>query len=255
MGGSLLLLNGVWYAQYPKEPFHFFNDAEEWAQMDKAGHIWSAYTLTSLGQRALRWSGMPPGPSTTWSAAAAFAYLAGIEWLDGYSSGWGFSGWDMAANAVGAGVFLGQERAWGEQRVLLKYSAHLTNYAVQRPELLGDGVAERLLKDYNGATLWASANLGALGMGKPCPVWLNVSLGYGAEGMLSARSGEAIKGNSGAHGFARSAYLALDVDLGRIPTHSKALHTVLVVLNCIKVPAPALELRQGRGLVFHGVYF
>jgi len=32
--GSYIALNKAWYADYPKEDFHFFNDWEEWNQMD-----------------------------------------------------------------------------------------------------------------------------------------------------------------------------------------------------------------------------
>ena len=31
---SLVLLNEVWYKNYPKTPFHTFNDNDQWLQMD-----------------------------------------------------------------------------------------------------------------------------------------------------------------------------------------------------------------------------
>ena len=73
--------------------------------------------------------------------------MTGVEVLDGTSSGWGFSGWDMVANTAGAGLFIGQDIGWGEQRLRLKLSSHLTDYAAMRPELLGEAPAERVLKD------------------------------------------------------------------------------------------------------------
>jgi hypothetical protein len=36
--GSFIALNQAWYADYPKQDFHFFNDWKEWQQMDKSGH-------------------------------------------------------------------------------------------------------------------------------------------------------------------------------------------------------------------------
>ena len=39
--GSFIALNKAWYADYPKQSFHFFNDWSEWQQMDKAGHAWT----------------------------------------------------------------------------------------------------------------------------------------------------------------------------------------------------------------------
>jgi hypothetical protein len=41
--GTLLTLNNLWYDQYPRTSFHLFNDAKEWQQMDKAGHVFTAY--------------------------------------------------------------------------------------------------------------------------------------------------------------------------------------------------------------------
>src|ERR1043166_9398894 len=36
--GSLLALNQLWYKDYPRRSFHFFDDNNEWLQMDKCGH-------------------------------------------------------------------------------------------------------------------------------------------------------------------------------------------------------------------------
>ncbi|MCB0786889.1 MAG: hypothetical protein KDC02_22115, partial [Flavobacteriales bacterium] len=43
--GSLIALDRAWFEQYEQVPFQTFNDGDEWYQMDKAGHVWSAYTL------------------------------------------------------------------------------------------------------------------------------------------------------------------------------------------------------------------
>ena len=43
---SLVALNGVWYKEFPKSKFHFFNDGLNWLQMDKFGHVFSGYMLS-----------------------------------------------------------------------------------------------------------------------------------------------------------------------------------------------------------------
>ena len=43
---------------------------------------------------------------------------------------------------------------------------------------------ERMLKDYNGQTYWLSANLKSFFQGSNIPAWLNVAVGYGADGMF-----------------------------------------------------------------------
>src|SRR6188472_3997050 len=41
--GSFFALNKAWYSGFPRSSFHFFNDNNEWNQMDKAGHMWTNY--------------------------------------------------------------------------------------------------------------------------------------------------------------------------------------------------------------------
>ena len=55
--GTLVGLNQLWYADYPKSDFHFINDNSEWLQMDKAGHVFSSYHLGRFGAEMLQWSG------------------------------------------------------------------------------------------------------------------------------------------------------------------------------------------------------
>ena len=53
----------------------------------------------------------------------------------------------------------------------------------------------------------------------------------------------------------RQAYLSLDVDWERIETKKVWLKWVFKVANCIKLPAPAFELRNGNKLDYHWLYF
>lgn len=243
--GSLIALDQAWYADYDRGPFHFFDDSGEWLQMDKAGHAWTTYTLASYGHAAFRWAGMPEKRSVWIGGSLGWAYLAGIEYLDGRSAEWGFSWSDLAANTFGTGLFIAQQLGWKEQRIGLKYSAHLTDYAALRPDVLGSTAPERILKDYNGATVWLSANLQAFGC-TGLPPWLNVAVGYGAQGMLNAQ------GDPGAY---RQFYFAPDIALCRIPVKSKLWRTVFFVLDRVKVPLPTLELREGGSLRGHWLYF
>jgi uncharacterized protein YfiM (DUF2279 family) len=255
MVGTLLLLDQAWYASYERSPLHTFNDGNEWLQMDKAGHVFSAYTLSSWGT-ALFDRCDPPGRKALWlGSGLGLAFMTGVELLDGTSAAWGFSWWDMAANVIGTGLFVGQELAWSEQRIRLKLSARHTDYAAMRPELLGEGAIERYLKDYNGQTIWLSTNLHAFAPNSALPAWLNVGVGYSAVGMITAApppSGDALGGDLQRM---RRYFLSPDIDLTRIKTRSKALRTVLFVLNSIKIPAPSLEVTSTGKVVGHWLYF
>lgn len=243
--GSLITLDQTWYTGHDRTPFHGFDDGDEWLQMDKLGHAYSTYQLGRAGHAAFRWAGLNETAATWIGGSVGFLYLTGVEYLDGHSSAWGFSGWDMAANTAGTALFIGQQLCWHDQRILLKWSAHLTDHAPQRPDVLGATVPERLLKDYNGTTIWLSANPHAFGW-KAMPVWLNFSAGMGADGMLNART------NPWAY---RQFYLAPDISFSRIPTRSKAVRTLLFLLDAVKMPTPTLEFQSNGVVKGHWLYF
>ncbi len=255
MAGTLVALDRAWYAGYERSPMHTFDDGREWLGMDKAGHAFSAYTLGAWGHRSTVRCGTE-GRTALWTGGMlGMAFLTGVELLDGTSAEWGFSWWDMAANAAGTGLYVGQELLWEEQRLILKFSAHHTDLAAMRPSLLGEGSIERYLKDYNGQTIWLSGNLKAFLPESRIPAWLNVAVGHGAYGMITATAPASDAPAYYQMERYRRIFLSPDIDLTRISTRSKVLRTALFVLNSVKVPLPALEYRgKGRWLA-HGLYF
>lgn len=100
--GSLYFLNNAWYKNYPKSSFHVFNDNREWMQVDKVGHVWTAYN-TSQALYAL-WKSIGIGDKRAiWiGTLSGFSYMAVIELLDAHSAGWGWSWGDITANFAGA---------------------------------------------------------------------------------------------------------------------------------------------------------
>lgn len=251
---ALVGLNQLWYADYPRSKFQTINDANEWLQMDKLGHVFSSYQLGKVGADVLKWSGVRKKDQLIYGATLGFTFLTAVEVLDGFSTEWGFSWSDMAANAAGTGLYIGQELLWQEQRILFKYSFHQTKYATQRPETLGDGFLEEILKDYNGQTYWLSANMNAFFKSSKLPKWLNLAFGYGADGMLTGRD-ETVNNLFISQNRQRQYYLSLDVDLSKIKTNSRLLRSLFDVFNMIKVPFPTLEFNDKNGLKFHYIYF
>lgn len=246
----------VWYKDYPAGAFHFFNDNREWLQMDKVGHMGSVYYLSRWSSGICRWSGLDSERSAWYGTGAAFIFLTTVEVFDGFSAQWGFSAGDMVANTLGAGVFLAQELAWKEQRLTFKFSWQEDPLVKSRPGTFGNTLPEKVLKDYNGQTYWLSANLRAFLPRSRVPAWLNLALGYGAGGMLTAEtSGITPEGRRDAGNRYRQFYLSPDIDWTRIPTRSKALKTIFKCINVIKIPAPALEFRNNGNWKLHGLYF
>lgn len=246
--GIMIGLSSVWYSQYDKQEFQFFNDAGEWNQVDKVGHFYSAFQLSSIGSRTLQWSGVSKKKSDLAGTITSFAVMSSIEVLDGFSAGYGASASDLLANALGAGFYLGQQALWHETKIYPKFSFHRTEYAEQRPEALGSTLMEQMIKDYNGQTYWLSADVDKF---VKFPRWLNLAVGYGAEDMLYANEEDNL--NNGLNPY-RQFYLGIDFDLTAIKSRSKFLNSLIYVVNMIKLPAPTLEFSQGK-VKAHFFYF
>ena len=255
-GGLLIGLNAEWYAKYPRSRFHFFNDDAEWLQVDKVGHMYSAYTESRASMEAWRWAGLP-GKERIWlGGLSGVAYQSIIEVLDGFSSQYGFSPGDFTANIIGSGIFTAQEFAWNDQRIKFKFSFHRKNYGEadlnkRADAIYGSTEIERFIKDYNAQNYWLSANVCSFFPNSKLPRWLSFSVGYGAEGMFGARSNVAYDANGNVT-FNRSDikryrqwYLSPDVDFSKIRTNKKGLKILFAVLDAFKFPAPTLEYSNG----------
>lgn len=252
---ALIGLNQLWYADYPKSKFHFKNDNAEWLQMDKAGHFYSSYQLGRLGAEMMQWSGTTQKKQLLYGAGMGFAFLTAVEVLDGFSSEWGASAGDIVANTSGTALYVSQELIWNEQRIVPKFSFHTTHYAKYRPTVLGSSLAEQLLKDYNGQTYWLSINLHSFYKKSKIPKWLNLAIGYGAEGMISGNAvNEDLFSAPKTESF-RQLYLSFDVDLTKIETQSHFLKTVFTVFNTLKIPAPTIEFQQFNRIKARFIYY
>jgi hypothetical protein len=261
IGGGIAtgtVLYFAWYKNYSTNNFHFFNDSPEWLQMDKAGHVYSNYQLSLFGYNACKWANYSDKQSMIYSSISVFAYFTSIEIMDGFSTGWGFSASDLLANASGISLFAMQQHFLKDQFIKLKFSFHQTEYPKLRRELLGKNLAEQLLKDYNGQTYWLSFNPFYFS-GENCkfPKWLNLAIGYGAEGMISGRDNYVIIPTNGSiigNNRNRKLLLSLDIDLTKIKTKYKLLKSVFFMFNSLKIPAPALELNR-NSIKAHGFYY
>jgi uncharacterized protein YfiM (DUF2279 family) len=256
--GSFIALNEVWYKPYPQSKFHTFNDNAEWLQMDKVGHFMTANYLGQLGIESFKWTGLSQKKAAWIGGSVGLIYLTGLELLDGTSQEWGFSWGDMAANTLGFVTASAQTYFWNEQRVKIKYSAHLTEFATYRPNVLGKSTVERLLKDYNGQTYWMSLNIKSLFLrDSNFPAWLNLALGYGAEEMISGTTdADFCINNPLCDEFKRyrQYYFSFDIDLAKIPIKKQWIRTALGPFGFIKIPSPTLEINK-NGAKMWWLYF
>ena len=252
---ALVGLNQLWYADYPQSKFHLINDNAEWLQMDKLGHFYSTYHIGRLGTEMLQWSGLPKKQQLLYGSGLGFAFLTVVEVFDGFSAEWGASSGDMIANASGTALYVSQELLWKEQRITPKFSFHSTKYAALRPDVLGSNLPEKILKDYNGQTYWLSINIYSFFKDSKIPKWLNLAVGYGADGMLSGNGENTTIVTTPNSKETRQFYLSIDVDLTKIDTKSHFLKTLFSVFNTIKIPAPTLEYAPRESVKGHLIYF
>ena len=96
-----------------------------------------------------------------------------------------------------------------------------------------------------------SANLYSFWPKSKLPKWLNIAVGYGVQDMVSA---EVSKSQALGYSPYRQYYLSLDVDFTKIKTKKRWLKTIFLMVNSLKIPAPAIEFSR-NGVTLHGLYF
>lgn len=269
--GVLIGFNELWYKNYPRSSFHFFNDSKEWQQIDKVGHAYASYFESKWSIDALRWAGVENKKAIWIGGFVGPFFQTTVEILDGFSEKWGASWFDLVANQAGAFMVIGQELAWHEQRIVFKYSAHTEEYhpSVQQRvnDLYGIGFWQTIMKDYNGQDYWLSANpYSFMKEESKFPKWLNVAVGYGAGGMLGGFENKWTEwcitcfpekqitiDRSDIIRY-RKFFIAPDIDFTRIKTESHLLKFAFGIMNILKFPAPAIEFNTKGEILFHPVY-
>jgi hypothetical protein len=264
--GAMVGLNFMWYSNYERSKFHWFNDNGEWQQVDKCGHAFSAYFESEWAAHFYRWAGVSRKKAAIYGPLSAFIYQGSIELLDGFSTKWGASYGDIISNTSGLALYGFQEYYWEEQRIRLKVSTHKPHFndvqLQQRSnDLYGNTPIELLMKDYNAVSNWLSINPKSfLKNAKGLPAWLNISFGYSAENMYGGysnvwidKNGQSINRNDVTR--YRQFFISPDVDLSRIKTNKRGLKLLLGALNIFKIPAPAIEFNTVGKTRLHWIYF
>lgn len=266
----------AWYKQYDQSSFHLFNDWGEWRNVDKAGHVYSAYLQSELVYDMGKWAGYNDDEALLISSVASLVGQMGIEVMDGFSTEWGFSFSDVGANLLGTSLFYFQQKHWKEQRLQLKMSYWPISYDQSNlssenglfestlhnrsVDLFGKSGVERFLKDYNGQAIWISANLSSFFPSSGLPKWLAIAAGYSAKNLYGGFSNSWELSN-GSYDVDAQLYprvsqyvLAIDYDLSKIKHSTQFGKVLFKFLNVFKFPAPAIEYNQQDGFKFRLVF-
>lgn len=245
--GSMIGLWQLWYKDAELTNWHSFDDSKNWLQMDKAGHFYTAYKLNQLNTDLFTWTGLDKKKSLWIGSGVSFGYQTTLEVLDARTVQWGFSWSDMLANTIGTVGYLSQQLAWNEERIIPKYSFAPTEFSSVRPNVLGNAFYESILKDYNGQTYWLSFSPGTFMKNDKFPKWACISLGYSAHEKLVGSEEYYLDPTTGIeYNSKREFLLSLDIDFSRIPVKKPWLKVLLKQLNYLKIPFPAMILREGK---------
>ncbi|MFL2999163.1 MAG: hypothetical protein ACJZZ9_01645 [Cytophagales bacterium] len=137
-----------------------------------------------------------------------------------------------------------------------KLSFSRSKYARNANGLLGkNNLLSEFVYDYNGYTYWFSFSPNKVFRLNNLPEWLNLALGYGADGMLGEfENKKYYKGQSlPDYKRYRQFYISLDIDFSKIKTKSRVLKKIYKAVSFIKIPLPTIEFsnKKVRGYFFY----
>lgn len=254
---SVVVLNNTWYKDRKRVPFHFYNDNGAYLQVDKFGHMFGSYVYSYIGYHYLLYAGYSRKEALIFGSTLGFVLQLPIEIMDGVHEGYGFSWGDIAANAMGSALVWGQELLFHEQLVKYKFSYWESAYAKNANGYFGKTFFDRMLNDYNGHTYWFSMPVKTFVNKSRIPAWLNVAVGYGANGMygefenITSYEGASIPETERYRQF----LFSLDIDWPKIKTNSGFLKVLFKAMTFVKLPFPAIEYNSKGELKGYWMYY
>ena len=249
LSGAILYLKHEWYHDKKRVPFHFYNDFKGWNQVDKLGHFYVSYLESNVGYSILKKFKFSEKKALYFGGFQGLILETPIEFLDAYHQGWGFSVSDLVANTLGSVFFIMQQKIFNEQVIKPKLSFSKSIYASEANGLLGKkSLISQFVYDYNAYTYWFSFSPNKIFKFKKVPKWLNLAIGYGANGMLGEFENKSMYKGVEIPSFKRyrQFYLSLDIDFSKIRTKSRFVNKIFDGLSYIKIPLPTLELSNNK---------
>ncbi|HEY3252273.1 MAG TPA: DUF2279 domain-containing protein [Ignavibacteria bacterium] len=248
LGAGVFTAMHIYYSNtWWKEKRNYFKFAEDGyyaRNMDKASHIFTANFFTVATAVAYEWTGIRPEKALLYGAITSMAYETYIEINDGFAPNWGFDWVDMGANIFGAVYPFLQRAAPPLENINFKWSFN--------PKWLGKKVSnseDDLLDDYTKMTFWLSVNPeivfpGSVTKAKLYPNFLAIALG------MSIKNASHDFGSQNAY---TEWFLALDIDIRKLPGKSDFLVKLKKILNFYHLPMPAVRFAPSG--VWYGLYF
>ncbi|MBU3678259.1 MAG: DUF2279 domain-containing protein [Candidatus Kapabacteria bacterium] len=234
--GLQMQMSNSWWER--NGSFHVQEDGDYARYLDKAGHFFTGFTMSTIMGDALMECGFDYTTSTWLGASVGLAYMTMVEIQDGYAVTWGFSPSDALSNLTGAAFYAARNLVPALQNVTPRWSyvpAHLVGdrATTERPLTIFD--------DYNATTFWLNFNVENMlpaSLAVHWPDWMTISVGYGC------RDYEVRDPATGAMlPVKRRMMIGIDYDWLKIIPESSigVLNYVRQGLNYIRIPGPTLE--------------
>lgn len=216
--------------------FHFGDDGTKYLHADKLGHFMFTYVASDMMGHSFVWAGLQQRTAFLYGGGLALAFQTYVEIEDAFHDDLGFSTGDQIANTLGAAMPLLQHEVPFFSKLKFKWSA-IPSLRFQR------GRYRTIFDDYESQYYWISANVKEMcGISSPfVPDFLNIAVGIGVKNLDFQGNGD------------RELYLALDVDMEKLPGEGAFLQTLKHALNYIHFPAPAIRFTPH--VVMYGLRF
>ena len=226
--------------------------------MDKIGHACTSYQLNKVSHSLFKKNNIKK--PLLKSSVYTFGYMLGVELLDGYSTEWGFSIYDVIGNGLGTMLYTFQERKFKNQPFKIKFSSHKSTYASCRPSLLGENRLQQIIKDYNGQTYWLTFNYNEL-WNKRIKLfdYIDFAFGYSIDGFTGGHNNPEISSCNclinDCNNLKRTSQFIFSVDLNtsKIKNKHPILGKFLLPFDIVKIPFPAFILNNSKN--FKLIYF
>lgn len=220
--------------------FKIIDDLQYARGIDKLGHMYTSYVMSTFCGDMLMECGLNYSTSTWIGGGMGLAYLLYVEVEDGFASDrWGFSPSDAIANVVGSSFYVAQNHVPFLQNFTPRWSYVPATWVGDRPRDSDSGGT--FIDDYNSTTFWLACNVNNLlptAVASYWPDWLMFSFGYGIRN-------DKVKNPDGSLvPVSRRFLFGLDYDWVKIipPSSVGFVNYLRQALNYIRLPGPTLEV-------------
>ncbi len=227
----------LWRDHYVE--FQFRENFSYARNQDKFLHFYGGVVGSAISAKALSWTGLSEQRSALYGAATSFAFLTFMEIEDGHIDYLGFDRVDALANLLGSAYPLAQHYIPVLNNFTPKFSyVASTNRVVAQGQTLPN-----FLEDHEGQKIWMGITVHDLlpkNLKQYWPPLLGFAIGYTVRDLNTSQP-------------YHETFLALDLDLRKLPGDTKFLRTMWEMLNYVHLPMPAV--RFSPSVVWYGLYF